>query len=39
LLTRDELGVRLQQWLDDLPDYPALVEVVGEGGNGRDDSQ
>ncbi len=38
LLTRDELGVRLQQWLDDLPDYPALVEVVGEGGNGRDDS-
>jgi len=36
LLTRDELGVRLQQWLDDLPGYPALVEVVGDdGGNGN----
>jgi hypothetical protein len=31
LLTRDELRIRLNQWLDDLPDNPALVEVVGEG--------
>jgi len=31
LLTRDELRSRLNQWLDDLPDQPALVEVVGEG--------
>lgn len=38
LLTRDELSVRLQQWLDDLPDYPALVEVVGENNNGSDSS-
>lgn len=30
LLTRDELRTRLNQWLDDLPDQPALVEVVGE---------
>jgi hypothetical protein len=30
LLTRDELRARLNQWLDDLPDHPALVEVVGE---------
>jgi hypothetical protein len=33
LLTRDELRARLQQWLDDLPDYPALVEVTNENGN------
>jgi hypothetical protein len=31
LLTRDELRTRLNRWLDDLPDQPALVEVVGEG--------
>jgi hypothetical protein len=31
LLTRDELRARLNEWLDDLPDQPALVEVVGEG--------
>jgi uncharacterized protein YukE len=30
LLTRDELRARLNQWLDDLPDQPALVEVVSE---------
>lgn len=30
LMTRDELGARLKQWLDDLPSYPALVDVVGE---------
>ncbi len=30
LLTRDELRARLNQWLDELPDHPALVEVVGE---------
>lgn len=28
LLTRDELRARLNQWLDDLPNEPALVEVV-----------
>jgi hypothetical protein len=28
LLTRDELRARLNQWLDDLPSEPALVEVV-----------
>jgi hypothetical protein len=33
LLTREELRVRLQQWLDDLPDYPALVEVTSESGS------
>ena len=36
LLTRDELRARLNQWLDDLPSEPALVEVVdlenGDGG-------
>lgn len=30
LLTREELRARLNQWLDDLPDQPALVEVVTE---------
>lgn len=30
LLTRDELRARLNQWLDDLPDQPALVEVISE---------
>jgi hypothetical protein len=30
LLTRDELQARLNQWLSDLPEYPALVEIVGE---------
>ncbi|MDQ3818415.1 MAG: hypothetical protein M3362_12175 [Acidobacteriota bacterium] len=28
LLTRDELRARLNQWLDDLPSDPALVEVA-----------
>jgi hypothetical protein len=36
LLTRDELRARLNQWLDDLPNEPALVEVVDrEDGDGR----
>jgi len=30
LLTRDELRQRLNLWLDDLPNQPALVEIVGE---------
>lgn len=30
LMTRDELAARLKQWLDDLPSYPALVDVNGE---------
>ena len=35
LLTRDELRARLNQWLDDLPNEPAVVEVVErEDGNG-----
>lgn len=35
LMTRDELGARLKQWLDDLPSYPALVDVNnGHEGNG-----
>jgi hypothetical protein len=33
LLTRDELRARLNQWLDDLPSEPALVEVVERGGS------
>ncbi|MDT4896281.1 MAG: hypothetical protein QOH25_1358 [Acidobacteriota bacterium] len=35
LLTRDELRARLNQWLDDLPNEPAVVEVVDrENGDG-----
>jgi hypothetical protein len=35
LLTRDELRARLNQWLDDLPNEPAVVEVVErEDGDG-----
>ena len=30
LMTRDELAARLKQWIDDLPSYPALVDVNGE---------
>ena len=30
LMTRDELGARLKQWLDDLPSYPALIDVTNE---------
>jgi hypothetical protein len=33
LLTRDELRARLNQWLDDLPNEPALVEVVDRDGD------
>jgi len=35
LLTREELRARVNQWLDDLPSEPALVEVVeSEKGGG-----
>jgi len=35
LLTREELSARLRQWLDDLPQHGAPVEIIGEGdGNG-----
>lgn len=35
LVTRDELRARLNQWLDDLPNEPAVVEVVDrEDGDG-----
>jgi hypothetical protein len=30
LLTRDEMAARFKQWLADLPDYPAFVEIVSE---------
>jgi hypothetical protein len=30
LMTRDELGARLKQWLDDLPSYPALIDVTND---------
>ncbi|HEV2765248.1 MAG TPA: hypothetical protein VGV38_19855, partial [Pyrinomonadaceae bacterium] len=30
LFTRDELAARLHQWLDELPDHPSLIEIVGE---------
>jgi hypothetical protein len=30
LVTREDLRARLNQWLDELPDEPALVEVSGE---------
>ena len=30
LFTRDELAARLRQWLDELPDHPSLIEIVGE---------
>jgi hypothetical protein len=32
LLTREDLRARLNQWLDELPDQPAIVEVAGDGG-------
>jgi len=31
LLTREELRARLNQWVDDLPSEPALVEVISSG--------
>jgi hypothetical protein len=35
LLTREELRARVNQWLDDLPSEPALVEVIeGEKSEG-----
>ncbi|HEX8475093.1 MAG TPA: DUF6079 family protein [Pyrinomonadaceae bacterium] len=30
LLTREELSARLRQWLDDLPNHSALVEIISE---------
>jgi hypothetical protein len=30
LLTRDELRARFEQWLDELPEQPVLIEVVSE---------
>jgi hypothetical protein len=33
LLTREELRARLGQWLNGLPDYPALVDVVSRSEN------
>ncbi|HKR01546.1 MAG TPA: hypothetical protein VJT09_12785 [Pyrinomonadaceae bacterium] len=36
LLTRDELRARLNQWLDDLPNEPALVEVADRDGDNGD---
>lgn len=36
LLTREDLRARLNQWLDELPDEPALVEVSGDGGSKTD---
>jgi hypothetical protein len=33
LLTGDELGARVRQWLDDLPTFPAFVEIVSGGGS------
>ncbi|HYO90484.1 MAG TPA: DUF6079 family protein, partial [Pyrinomonadaceae bacterium] len=30
LVTREDLRARLNQWLDELPDQPAMVEVTGE---------
>lgn len=35
LLTRDELVARLQQWLDDIPEQSALVEVVQDENTGH----
>jgi hypothetical protein len=31
LLTREDLRARLNQWLDELPDQPAMVELTGDG--------
>lgn len=31
LSTREDLRARLSQWLDELPDQPAMVEVTNEG--------
>lgn len=31
LLTREELSARLRQWLDDLPQHGAPVEIISEG--------
>jgi hypothetical protein len=31
LMTRDQLRSRLERWLDELPELPVLIEVVGRG--------
>jgi hypothetical protein len=31
LVTRQDLRSRLDQWLEELPDQPAMVEVIGDG--------
>ncbi|HEX8503455.1 MAG TPA: DUF6079 family protein [Pyrinomonadaceae bacterium] len=31
LLTRDELRARFEQWLDELPEQPVLIEIVSKG--------
>lgn len=33
LMTSGELGARLKEWLDELPNNPALVDVVSESGH------
>jgi hypothetical protein len=30
LLTRDELRARFEQWLDELPEQPVLIELVSK---------
>jgi hypothetical protein len=35
LVTREELAARLRQWLDDLPDYAALVELSAPESDGN----
>jgi hypothetical protein len=30
LLTREELRARFEQWLDELPEQPVLIEVVSK---------
>jgi hypothetical protein len=32
LVTREDLRARINQWLDELPGQPTMVEVVGDGG-------
>ena len=31
LLTRNELRARFEQWLDELPEQPVLIEIVSKG--------
>jgi hypothetical protein len=32
LLTRQELHERVKQWIEELPEHPALIEVVTDSG-------